>query len=168
MYSRYDAHLSLARCLWWRTLSQDLWVIPRNVIKLLKSTGVIYVGTCNKAGIPNISARTVFLVEKTSIVWASWFERKTFWNIKENNYATVVVVDPTTLTGYQMKGHVELIIDADQILNFMRTFMKQRRRARFKRTAQTQQHNPYLIVRFNVEELHSFDVAESANNYMPM
>ncbi len=163
----------LGRCLCLRTLSQHCSLrIPETVIRLMNQVGTIYVGTCSKSGIPNISERKVFLVEETSLVWGSWFERKTLWNIQENNHVTVAVIDITTLAsnhaGYQMKGHVELVSDPDKIVEFMRMVMTQPRYADFKKIIQSQQRNPPLIVRFKPEELYLFGIAESARGDKPI
>jgi general stress protein 26 len=130
----------------------------------MNKMGIIYVGTCNKAGIPNISFRRAFLVDKDSLLWGSWYERNTYRNIHENNYVTVLVADTTAHTGYQMKGHVELLADPEKVQEFMQMSKSQPHLKRMLKTQQT----PPLIVSFKPETLYKLDIAESPRNYEPI
>jgi len=138
-------------------------------MRLMEQEGIIYVGTCDKAGIPNIGPRTAFwTTDEGSLVWCSWFQRRTYWNMTQNNHVSVAVVDSANLTGYQMKGHVELVEDPGKIMKLMQLVMTKSRHVLFNRIMQSQSGSPPLLVRFKLEELYSLAPTESSRYPIPL
>ena len=130
---------------------------------MMNREGVIYVGTCDASGVPNISPRTAFIItDDDSLLWCLWFKHKTYRNQSDNNHVCVAVVDSTKLEGYQLKGHTEYITDQDQIMNIMQQTIMKSRHANFNKMVQSQLHDPPLIVRFILEEVYSLAPMESS------
>jgi len=86
-------------------------IIPSPVKKMMEVQQMILVGTSNKQGIPNVSPRSSFCVEKDSIYWCEIFKHKSFQNFMKNNWISVSVVDTSELSGYQLKGKVKEVSD---------------------------------------------------------
>ena len=134
---------------------------------MLNQEGIIFVGTCDKAGIPNVSPRTAFVItDDDRLLWATWFMHKTSRNTEENNRVSVVVVDSEVLIGYQLKGHVEYITEPDQIMSIMQQAIAKPRHANFNKIVQSQLGNPPLIERFVFEELYS--LAPNVSSLTPL
>lgn len=131
--------------------------------------GIIYVGTCNKAGIPNVSPRTAYILTDDGFLqWCTWFRHKTFENERNNNHVSVAVVDPTNLTGFQMKGHVEHITDPSKIREIMELSNRSPRHANFNRMVHSQIGSPIMVQRFILEEVYSLTPVESSRNAIPI
>ncbi len=90
--------------------------ITDEIISLMIREGnIVYVGTVDVLGVPNISPRYVMaILEDEKMVFADAFMNKTFANIKSWSKVTVAVVDKEHKSGFQLKGEVEEI--TDQIL----------------------------------------------------
>jgi hypothetical protein len=143
--------------------------IPESVARMMRQEGIIYVGTSNKAGIPNISPRTAFwITDEGSLVWFSWFQHKTYRNITENNHVCVAVVDSAHLVGYRMNGRVELVADPDKITEVVRLVMTKPRHADFNKMMQSQSGYPPFVVWFRLEELYSLAPVENSGYPMPL
>jgi hypothetical protein len=137
--------------------------IPSNVQKMMNEEGIIFVATCNSFGIPNVSPRTAFIItDDGRLLWASWFKHKTYRNERENNHVSVAVVNSNTLTGYQMKGHVQHITEPSEATRRMLEMSQKPRHANFNKMVQSQLHDPPLIVQFVLEELYSLAPNESS------
>jgi predicted pyridoxine 5'-phosphate oxidase superfamily flavin-nucleotide-binding protein len=82
---------------------------------MIREGNIVYVGTVDMLGVPNISPRYVMaILEDEKMVFADAFMNKTFANIKSWSKVTVAVVDKEHKSGFQLKGEVEEI--TDQIL----------------------------------------------------
>jgi len=71
----------------------------------------IFVGTCNKDGIPNISAKGTFIsiLDDETIAYADVYSLKTLENARQNPHVTIAVINAKTYKGYQFKGLAEVI-----------------------------------------------------------
>jgi len=87
--------------------------ISLDVKRIMDAQHVIFVGTSNNHGIPNVSPRSSFYVDKDIIYWCEIFKHKSFQNFTKNNWVSVSVIDYVDFSGYQLKGHVD-IVDDDQ------------------------------------------------------
>ena len=143
--------------------------IPESVTRMMEKEGIIYIGTCNKAGIPNVGPRTAFwITDEGSLFWLTWFPHKTYRNITENNHVSVAVVDSANLAGYQMKGSVELVMDPDKITELVRLAMTKQRHAHFNKMMQSGLGYTPLVVRFKLEELYSLAPSEQSRYAIPL
>ncbi|MDR0356365.1 MAG: pyridoxamine 5'-phosphate oxidase family protein [Deltaproteobacteria bacterium] len=71
---------------------------------------VAWIGTADKAGIPNLSPKgTLTAVDDNTLVFADLFSLKTRKALEENPNIAVAVVDPAAPSGYQFKGRCELL-----------------------------------------------------------
>lgn len=79
--------------------------IPTKVEKLIKKEKVLVVGSASKNGISNVSPRTTFYLSKDgSIYWLELFKHKSYRNLVQNPWCSVVVFDKKAFQGYQIKG----------------------------------------------------------------
>jgi predicted pyridoxine 5'-phosphate oxidase superfamily flavin-nucleotide-binding protein len=85
--------------------------INSDVKKMMNTQKMILVGTSNKHGIPNVSPRSSFYVDKDTIYWYEIFKHKSFQNFIKNNWVSVSVIDYVEFSGYQLKGNVKIIDD---------------------------------------------------------
>ncbi|MEX0656398.1 MAG: pyridoxamine 5'-phosphate oxidase family protein [Nitrosopumilaceae archaeon] len=83
--------------------------LPDNVKKMILKQQMIIVGTTDKAGLCNISPRTSFHLEENNIYWLELFKHKTFHNFSKNKWVSVAVIDKEKLSGFQLKGTVNII-----------------------------------------------------------
>jgi len=94
--------------------------ITSDVKEMMDAQKMIFVGTSNKHGIPNVSPRISFCVDKDAIYWYEIFKHKSFQNFTKNNWVSVSVIDYTELSGYQLKGNVK-VVDDDKVFFNVRT-----------------------------------------------
>lgn len=84
---------------------------------IIKEGNVVYVGSVDRLGNPNISPRYVMaILDDEKMVFADAFMNKTYSNIKSWPKVTVAVVDKVNRNGFQLKGDVEEITDSNLIL----------------------------------------------------
>lgn len=88
-----------------------LTVEMSNFIEKERDPVTIFVGTCNKDGIPNISAKGTFIsiLDDETIAYADVYSLKTLENARQNPHVTVAVINAKTFKGYQFKGLAEVI-----------------------------------------------------------
>jgi predicted pyridoxine 5'-phosphate oxidase superfamily flavin-nucleotide-binding protein len=71
---------------------------------------IAWIGTADKAGIPNLSPKgTLGVVDEQTLVFADIFSLKTRKALEENPNVAVAVIDPAGPSGYQFKGKSELL-----------------------------------------------------------
>jgi len=87
--------------------------ITLDVKRMMDVQKMILVGTSNKQGLPNVSPRSSFYVDKDAIYWYEIFKHKSFENFMANNWVSVSVVDNVEFSGYQLKGHIKIITDKE-------------------------------------------------------
>ena len=87
--------------------------ITSDVKRMMNAQKMIFVGTSNKQGIPNVSPRSSFYVDADVIYWYEIFRHKSYENFMTNNWVSVAVVDNTEFSGYQLKGHIKIIADKE-------------------------------------------------------
>ena len=85
--------------------------ITSDVKEMMEKQQVILVGTSNKKGIPNVSPRSSFYVDKDVIYWYEIFKHKSYQNFMKNNWVSVSVIDYAKFSGYQLKGKIEVVED---------------------------------------------------------
>ena len=85
--------------------------ITSDVKRMMYAQKIIFVGTSNKQWIPNVSPRSSFYVDRDSIYWYEIFRHQSYENFMTNNWVSVVVVDNSEFSGYQLKGHIKIITD---------------------------------------------------------
>ena len=80
-------------------------------IKKERDPVTIFVGTSNKDGIPNISAKGTFIsiLDDETIAYADVYSLKTRENTRQNPHVTVAVINAKTFKGYQFKGLAEVV-----------------------------------------------------------
>lgn len=83
----------------------------RDFIEKKRDPVTIFVGTCNKDGIPNISAKGTFIsiLDDETMAYADVYSLKTLKNARQNPHVTVAVINAKTFKGYQFKGLAEVI-----------------------------------------------------------
>lgn len=91
--------------------------ITDEIIQLIMKEGnVVIVGSVDRLGIPNISPRYVMAILDDKLVFADIFLNKTHANIQSWPKVTVAIVDKAHRGGFQLKGDVEIITDAEFVL----------------------------------------------------
>jgi predicted pyridoxine 5'-phosphate oxidase superfamily flavin-nucleotide-binding protein len=92
--------------------------IPEEVIRLLiRSDNVVFIGSVDKQGMPNISPRFVLGIvgDNSKLLFGDLFENKTFTNLVVWNKVTASVVDKDTMGGFQLKGEASEVTDDDLV-----------------------------------------------------
>lgn len=86
---------------------------------------MIFIGTCDKSGNPNVSVKGMFvkLVDDENLVYADIYSVKTLKNVQDNPKVAVAAINIKTYKGYQFKGNAEAIklgplFDEAKKLNF--------------------------------------------------
>ena len=87
--------------------------ISDEIIQLIiKEGNIVYVGSVDRLGIPNISPRyVVAILDDEKIVFADAYLNKTYANVKSWPKITVAIVDKANRSGFQLKGDAEEITD---------------------------------------------------------
>ncbi|MDP2932389.1 MAG: pyridoxamine 5'-phosphate oxidase family protein [Chloroflexota bacterium] len=82
-----------------------------NFIEKERDPVTVFVGTCNKDGIPNISAKGTFIsiLDDETIAYADVYSLKTLENARQNPHVTVAVINAKTFKGYQFKGLAKVV-----------------------------------------------------------
>ena len=86
--------------------------IPSKVKQMIHRQQLILVGSADKSGLSNVSPRTSFYIDQDgSIYWLELFRHKTFRNFQKNPWCSIAVFEKKKLTGYQLKGKIEIVSD---------------------------------------------------------
>ena len=82
-----------------------------NFIKKERDPSTVFVGTSNKDGIPNISAKGTFIsiLDDETLAYADTYSLKTLKNVRQNPHVTIAVINAQTYKGYQFKGLAEVV-----------------------------------------------------------
>jgi len=80
-------------------------------IKKERDPSTVFVGTSNKDGIPNISAKGTFIsiLDDETLAYADTYSLKTLKNVRQNPHVTIAVINAKTFKGYQFKGLAEVV-----------------------------------------------------------
>jgi len=92
--------------------------VPEEVIRLLiKNDDVVFVGSVDAKGIPNISPRFVLGIidNNQKLLFADVFPNKTFANLSAWNKLTAALIDKETMGGFQLKGEAHEITDKELV-----------------------------------------------------
>lgn len=100
--------------------------IGDEVVQLIIRQGnVVFVGSVDRMGIPNISPRYVMaIIEDEKIVFADAYMNKTYANVRSWPKITVAIVDKVNRSGFQLKGDAEEISDPDVIAQAAQKLME--------------------------------------------
>lgn len=83
---------------------------------IIREGNVVMVGSVDRLGNPNISPRYVMaILDDEKMVFADAFMNKTFSNVRSWPKVTVAIVDKANRAGFQLKGDVEEVDDADLV-----------------------------------------------------
>lgn len=83
--------------------------LPNEVKKMVLTQQMIIIGTTDDTGLCNISPRTSFHLEENNLYWLELFKHKTFHNFSKNKWVSIAVIDKEKLSGFQLKGTVNII-----------------------------------------------------------
>ena len=83
---------------------------------IIKAGNVVFVGSVDVKGIPNISLRFVLdVIGNERLLFGDSFKSKTLDNLSVWNKATVAIVDHETMGGFQLKGEALEVKDEGSI-----------------------------------------------------
>jgi len=137
--------------------------IPEDVKKMLTEQGIIWVATCSRDGVPNVSPRSAFwITDDGGLAWCDWFKHKTFWNWRQNNNVAVSVVDTITFTGWQMKGTCEFVQDNEAAAATLDDLLSKPRHRLFIRTMELHESYSPIIIKFTAEKIYSLAPEETS------
>jgi len=95
-------------------------MIEKNINEILAKREFIHVATCDLKGRPSVAPKFLLKIDSNFIYLTDYVFGRTWENLKINSKASLSVMDPEALTGYQMNGTVELIENGpayDKLLN---------------------------------------------------
>lgn len=118
---------------------------------IIKEGNVVFVGSVDRNGTPNISPRYVMAIVDDKIVFADAFMNKTYANIHSWPKITVAVVDKANRGGFQLKGDVEEITNEELILQ-----------AKDKLRELGFTSGPTIVWALSVKEIYSIKPSESS------
>lgn len=78
-------------------------------MKLVEKREFVSVATCDISGRPNAAPKFVLKVEKDAVYLIDYIMGHTYANLKMNPRASLSLMDPQTLKGYQLNGPVKII-----------------------------------------------------------
>jgi predicted pyridoxine 5'-phosphate oxidase superfamily flavin-nucleotide-binding protein len=84
-------------------------MITETVKKLLQTREFVYVGTSDLHGNPNVAPKIIVKFEKNYLYVVDYVIGKTWENLKVNPRGAISLMDSETLTGYVIRGPVELL-----------------------------------------------------------
>ena len=84
-------------------------MIIKKLDEILKNREFAYIATVNSGGEPNAAPKFLLKKEGHFIYLIDHVMGMTYKNLKYSPHASVTVMDPTTLMGYQMNGSIEII-----------------------------------------------------------
>ena len=84
-------------------------MISKKLDEILKNREFAYVATVNRKGEPNAAPKFLLKKEEHFLYLIDHVMGMTYKNLKTHPYASVTVMDPNTLIGYQINGSVEII-----------------------------------------------------------
>ena len=83
----------------------------RDFIEKEREPSMVFVGTSNKDGIPNIAPKGTFIsiLDDETMAYADVYSLKTIENVRQNPHVTIAVINAKTFKGYQLKGLAEVV-----------------------------------------------------------
>ena len=84
-------------------------MIVKKLDEILKNREFAYVATVNPKGEPNAAPKFLLKKEEHFLYLVDHVMGMTYKNLKANPHASVTIMDPNTLIGYQMNGPIEII-----------------------------------------------------------
>jgi predicted pyridoxine 5'-phosphate oxidase superfamily flavin-nucleotide-binding protein len=84
-------------------------MIIKKLDEILKNREFAYVATVNSKGEPNAAPKFLLKKEGQFLYMVDHVMGMTYKNLKVRSFASVTVMDPNTLIGYQINGPVEII-----------------------------------------------------------
>jgi hypothetical protein len=84
-------------------------MISKKLDEILKNREFAYMATVTLKGEPNAAPKFLLKKEEHFLYLVDHVMGMTYKNLKVNTLASVTVIDPNTLMGYQMNGSVEII-----------------------------------------------------------
>jgi len=134
--------------------------ITSDVKKMMNAQKMILVGTSNKHGVPNVSPRISFYVDKDTIYWYEIFKHKSFQNFIKNSLVSVSVVDYEELSGYQLKGNVKIVEDEKEFFNARLKITENLPKDHEQRVRELISENGVKIIQFKPLVLYSLNPAD--------
>ena len=119
----------------------------------------IILGTSDEKGLPNISPRSTFHLENDEIYWCEMFQHESYSNFTKNNWVSVAVFNKEELTGYQLKGKVD-VIDNQEKINKIESIIRDRlTKQNKKQILSLLDTHQYLLIRFIPKIIYSLSPA---------
>jgi hypothetical protein len=84
-------------------------MLPKKLAELLENREFISVATCDFKGRPNAAPKFLLKFKNNFIYLVDYTIGLTWKNLKVNPKASLSLMDPDTLIGYQINGSVEII-----------------------------------------------------------
>jgi len=134
--------------------------ITPDVKKMMNAQKMILVGTSNKHGVPNVSPRISFYVDKDIIYWYEIFKHKSFQNFTKNSLVSVSVVDYVELSGYQLKGNVKIVEDEKEFFDARSKITENLPKDHEQRVRELISENGVKIIQFKPLVLYSLNPAD--------
>ena len=91
---------------------------------MMKEQKVLVVGSVDPNGLANISPRTAFYFSDEVIYWLDFFKHKSQGNFQIIPWVSVAVFDKEKLQGFQMKGKVSFVTDANKKKKIIETISR--------------------------------------------
>ncbi len=87
-------------------------MISNRMKKFIEKVNLAFVASSDPDGEPHLAAgRGLQVPSPDHLVFEAWFCRKTLGNVAQNPQVAIVVMDPASETGYQLRGYVEQTTD---------------------------------------------------------
>ncbi len=134
--------------------------ITSDVKEMMNTQKMILVGTSNNHGVPNVSPRISFYVDKDAIYWYEIFKHKSFQNFTKNNWVSVSVIDYVELSGYQLKGNVEIVDDDKEFFNINSKIAENLPKDHEQRIRELISENGVKIIQFKPLALYSLNPSD--------
>jgi len=137
--------------------------ISSDIKNMIEEQGFIVLGTVDKYGISNVSPRSTFHVTSKAVYWFELFKHKSFSNFQDEPWVSVSVFDKTNLTGYQLKGPVNIVIDKEEYFFADQRISNRLEKQKKKKIIQKTKQQNYKIIKFTPKVIYSLNPVEFAD-----
>ena len=137
--------------------------ISSDIKNMIEEQDFIVLGTVGKYGIPNVSPRSTFHVTSKAVYWFELFKHKSFSNFQDESWVSVSVFDKTSLTGYQLKGPVNIVQDKEEYFFADQRISNRLEKQKKKKIIQKTKNRNYKIIKFMPKVIYSLNPVEFAD-----
>jgi len=134
--------------------------IPKSIKNMIEEQDFIILGTTDSYGISNVSPRSTFHIADKAIYWCELFKHKSHTNFQGEPWVSVSVFDRNNLTGYQLKGTINIVDDKDEFFFADQRIINRLTKQNKEKILQKINKHNYKIIKFTPKVIYSLSPVE--------